>query len=149
MIPFEEIELGERYETSTRTIFDADIVNFAGVSGDFNRLHLDDEFASRSYLGRRVAHGLLVTSVMSGLRSRLDDYAIAGWLHASRKFSAPVFVGDTLQGLYEVIELRASKSRPELGIVRLRVQTSVLGRGVVQEGEDVLAIERRGVRPAP
>ncbi|HMK07640.1 MAG TPA: MaoC/PaaZ C-terminal domain-containing protein, partial [Anaerolineales bacterium] len=64
---FEEFEVGMRLQTRARTITEGDIVTFAGVSGDFNSIHTDEVYATQSAFGRRVAHGLLGLSVVSGL----------------------------------------------------------------------------------
>ena len=67
---YDDIKVGDRFASASRTLFDADIVGFAGISGDFNPLHVDDVFAAGTVHGRRIAHGMLVASVISGLRSR-------------------------------------------------------------------------------
>jgi acyl dehydratase len=144
VIHFEDIHVGERYSSCSRTLFDADIVNFAGLSGDFNQLHVDDVFAANTVHGRRIAHGMLVASVVSGLRSRIDDFALVGWLETSRRFVAPTFPGDTITVTYEVVEKRPSESRPTMGVVVLAVQVVKHSGDVVQTGRDSLMVERRG-----
>lgn len=143
MISFDDIIQGERFTTSSRTIFDADIVNFAGLSGDFNRLHVDDAFAATTIHKRRIAHGMLVASVVTGLRSRLDEYAMLGFLDTQRRFVAPVFPGDTITAEYEVVELRRSKSRPDTGVVTLAVTVVKQTGETVQQGRDVILVEGR------
>ena len=68
---FEEFEIGSEVFSPGRTISEADIVNFAGLSGDYNQLHTDAEFAKGTPFGKRIAHGLLVLSIASGLAARL------------------------------------------------------------------------------
>src|SRR5437762_267428 len=76
---FDEIEVGEEYESPGRTITEADIVLFAGVSGDFNVVHTDAELMKASAYGERIAHGLLIVSIQAGLLSRaMKPYATAG-----------------------------------------------------------------------
>ena len=64
---FEEFEVGQRIHSAGRTVTESDIVNFAGLSGDFNRIHTDAEFSGETTFGQRVAHGLLGLSIASGL----------------------------------------------------------------------------------
>lgn len=146
MIHFEDIQVGNRYRSASRTLFDADIVNFAGLSGDFNPLHLDDVFAAKTIHGRRIAHGMLVASIVSGLRSSIDDFALVGWLETSRRFVTPAYPGDTITVSYEVVETRASRSRPTMGIVVLSVEVVKQTGEVVQTGQDSLMVERRGAQ---
>ena len=143
MIYFDEITQGERFRTASRTIFDADIVNFAGISGDFNRLHVDHEFASNTIHRRRIAHGMLVASIVTGLRSRLDDYMMLGFLETQRRFVGPVFPGDTITAEYEVMEARRSNSRPDTGVVTLSVNVVKQTGETVQQGRDVILVEGR------
>jgi acyl dehydratase len=144
MIMFDDLSLGHRFTSSSRTIFDADIVGFAGLSGDFNRLHLDDVFAAASPHGRRIAHGMLVASVVTGLRSEIDDMAIIAFLETTRKFRQPVFPGDTVTAGFEVVALKPSSSRPEMGVVTIAVTVINQHGEVVQAGQDIIAVERRG-----
>ncbi|APO69807.1 MaoC-like dehydratase protein (plasmid) [Rhizobium gallicum] len=142
MIYFDEITVGEKFTTSSRTVFDADIVAFAGLSGDFNRLHVDDVFAASTIHKRRIAHGMLTASIVTGLRSRLDDYAMIGFLETQRKFVSPVFPGDTVTVEYEVVEARRSNSRPTTGVVTLSVTVTKQTGEIVQHGRDTILIER-------
>ncbi|MDR7462588.1 MAG: MaoC/PaaZ C-terminal domain-containing protein, partial [Armatimonadota bacterium] len=67
-LEFDDLQEGAEFETPGRTVTEADVVNFAGVSGDFNPLHVDATYAAATPFGQRVAHGLLVLSMVSGLR---------------------------------------------------------------------------------
>ncbi|HMM71285.1 MAG TPA: MaoC/PaaZ C-terminal domain-containing protein, partial [Rhodocyclaceae bacterium] len=69
-IYWDDLNIGDRFVTSGRTVTEADVVNFAGLSADYNSLHIDAEFASKSPHGQRLAHGLLVLAVVSGLTTR-------------------------------------------------------------------------------
>ncbi len=140
-VHIEDIEVGLRFETSRRTVTEADVVAFAGVSGDFNPLHTDEIFAStESRFGRRIAHGPLVLSISYGLRSVRDDWKILALVECQRRFRAPVFPGDTVWGEYEVIEVRDSRSQPHAGFVSLQVYIRSDRSEVVQEGRDVLMV---------
>jgi acyl dehydratase len=145
MTHLEEIEVGARFETSRRTVTEADIMAFAGVSGDFNPLHVDEMFArEQTPFGTRIAHGPLVLSMSYGLRSVRDDWQILALAACERRFRAPVFPGDTVWGVYEVLDCRASRSRPGSGFVTLGVSIRSDRGEVVQEGRDVLMVASRG-----
>ncbi|MHB1807735.1 MAG: MaoC/PaaZ C-terminal domain-containing protein [Solirubrobacteraceae bacterium] len=140
-VHLEEIEVGLAFRTSRRTVTEADVVAFAGVSGDFNPLHTDEVFArEETQFGTRIAHGPLVLSISYGLRSVRDDWKILALVSCERRFQAPVFPGDTIWGEYEVLEVRASRSRPELGFVTLAVRIGSDRSEVCQDGRDVLMV---------
>jgi acyl dehydratase len=142
---FEDVEVGFRFETPRRTVTEADLVAFAGVSGDFNPLHTDAVFAAESIYGERIAHGALVLSFATGLRQRvgLFDGTLVGLLEIrSWRFLAPVHIGDTIRVVNEVTELRPT-SKPDRGVVVQRVQVVNQDDTVVNEGELLLMIRRR------
>ena len=112
---FEDFEVGQKIITVGRTIAESDIFNFAGMSGDYNQIHTDAEFAKGTPFGQRVAHGLLGLSVASGLAMRtgvLEGTVIAFREINNWKFIAPVFIGDTLHVEMEVSE---TKALPRIG----------------------------------
>lgn len=149
-VHLEDIEVGSRFSTARRTVTEADVVAFAGVSGDFNPLHVDELFArEHTPFGTRIAHGPLVLSVSYGLRSVRDDWRILALASCERRFRAPVFPGDTVWGEYEVLERRASASRPELGFVTLGVSIHSDRGDVVQDGRDVVMVASREVGEDP
>ena len=77
---WEEWEIGAEFQTASRTITEADVVNFAGISGDYNPLHIDEEFCKQTQFGTRIAHGPFVYSIAAGLLFQLhlyDDTLIA------------------------------------------------------------------------
>ncbi|MGB9636294.1 MAG: MaoC/PaaZ C-terminal domain-containing protein [Thermoplasmata archaeon] len=96
---FEDFTCGEEFVTPARTVTEADIVQFAGLSGDYNSIHTDEEYAKKSFFGKRVAHGLLVLAIMSGLWVRLGVFegtVIAFYGIEHLRFTKPVFIGDTI-----------------------------------------------------
>jgi acyl dehydratase len=142
---FEDVAVGFRFETPARTVTEADIVAFAGVSGDFNPLHTDSVFAAGSIYGERIAHGALVVSLATGLRQRvgLFDGTLMGLLEIrSWRFLAPVRVGDTIHVVSEVTELRET-SNPDRGIMVQRIDVVDQHDAVVQSGEFVMLLRRR------
>ena len=109
-IHFEEIQSGRRVVTARRTITEADILWFCGLSGDFNPLHTDIEFIREHTPFRdRIAHGHLVLTITGGLRSELDAWQIIAYLDCQRRFLAPVYAGDTIHAVYVVTEVRPSR----------------------------------------
>ncbi len=106
---FEEFVVGEKYFSAARTITEGDIVSFAGLSGDFNQIHTDFEFAKSTSYGKRIAHGLLVTSIASGLlaQSGIIEGTVMAFREISAwKFTKPVFIGDTVRVEAEVMAVK-------------------------------------------
>jgi acyl dehydratase len=142
---YEDVEVGTVFATRGRTITEADLVNFAGVSGDFNPLHMDSEYAEGSIFGRRVAHGALVLSVAMGLRQGLSlfDGTLMGLLELRTwRFLAPVFIGDTVRVETEISELRPT-SKPDRAVMTQRVSVLNQDDTVVQQGELIALLKRR------
>jgi acyl dehydratase len=121
----DDLEPGQRFVTASRTITEADVVTFAGLSGDYNQIHTDAEFAKSSIYGQRVVYGLLGLSIATGLLDRLGIFSgsaiamlgIDGW-----KFTAPVFIGDTVHVELEVLGVHPSLSKPDRGVVERRFE---------------------------
>jgi acyl dehydratase len=142
---FEDVEVGFRFETPGRTVTEADLVAFSGISGDFNPLHTDSVFAERSIYGERVAHGALVLSLATGLRQRtgLFDGTLMGLLEIRNwRFAKHVGIGDTIRVVSEITELRAT-SKPDRGIMVQRIEVLNQDDTAVQTGEFVLMLRRR------
>jgi acyl dehydratase len=107
---FEEFEVGQQFVSTSRTLTESDIVMFAGLSGDYNQIHTDLEFSKTTPFGQRVAHGLLVTSIASGLvaQSGLIDGTVIAFREINNwKFTKPTFIRDTVHVITEVIETKA------------------------------------------
>lgn len=140
----EDIEPGHEFVSARRTVTEADIAAFCGVSGDFNALHTDDLFVARETPFRgRIAHGLLVLAISSGLRSEVDDWVVIAYLEEQRRFVAPTYPGDTVEARFRIDSTRPSRSRPGTGIVTMTVEV-VNDRGeVVQAGTDVMLVSAR------
>jgi 3-hydroxybutyryl-CoA dehydratase len=114
---FESVEVGETAETEARTITEADVVNFAGVSGDFNHLHMDAERMAESQFGERIAHGTLVFSIATGLlwqsRSERERESLVAFYGVDNlRFVGPVTFGDTIHVETEVVEKREKPDHP-------------------------------------
>lgn len=133
---FEEFNPGDKYVTPARTITEADVVNFAGLSGDFNPIHTDRVFAADTAIGQPMAHGLLVLSIATGLMARLgifDGTVIALLGIDDWRFVKPVLFGDTVHARVTIVDKRLT-SRGDRGILRRRVEVINHRDEVVQEG---------------
>jgi acyl dehydratase len=86
---------------------------------------------------------MLIASVATGLRSKIDDYALIGFLETQRRFRKPTFPGDTITVNYEVVKREPSRSRPTMGVINLAISVVNQKGEVVQEGSDVVAVERK------
>ncbi len=109
---FEEFEVGQKMISPGRTITESDVVGFAGLSGDFNQIHTDEQYAANSPFGARVAHGLLGLSIASGLALRtgvLEGTVMAFREISSWKFTKPVYLGDTIHVEMEITETKAMR----------------------------------------
>jgi acyl dehydratase len=139
---FDDIQLGEAYESPGRTVTEADIVMFAGLSGDYNILHTDAEFMKSSSFGERIAHGLLGLAIQSGLFTRAGTpFATLGLGGLRWKFKQPIKIGDTIRVRATVTAKQDTK--PDRGVVTLERQVLNQRGEVVQEGETDVVVERR------
>ncbi|HEX4276573.1 MAG TPA: MaoC/PaaZ C-terminal domain-containing protein [Bryobacteraceae bacterium] len=104
---FEDFQPGDVHESRGRTITESDIMNFAGLTGDFTELHTNAEFAASGPFGQRIAHGLLVLSMSTGLIIQMNlmtDSLIAFYGIEKLRFTKPVFIGDTIHVVKKVAE---------------------------------------------
>jgi acyl dehydratase len=141
---FADFAVGETFETAGRTVTEADLVNFAGVSGDFNDLHLDAEAMADSEYGERIAQGALVFSVMTGLVWQADvtgDALVAFYGVDRLRFRAPVFVGDTVHVELEVAEKERREHPDATGVATLEAEV-VKGDGTVALSCELLSLLR-------
>ena len=140
---FDDVAVGQEWRSLGRTITEADVINFAGLSGDFNPIHTDHEFARTTPFRRPIAHGLLVFSVASGLgvnfpmMRTLAVLSIRDW-----QFRGPVFIGDTIRVRSEVLEKEA-RSRGRRGVITWKRQVINQEQKVVQEGVTLTLVEGR------
>jgi len=112
---FEDFAVGQALVTAGRTISESDVVNFAGLSGDYNQIHTDARFSEGTPYGQRIAHGLLGLSVASGLLMRTG--VLEGTVMAFRevlewKFIKPILLGDTI---HAEVDVRETKALPRIG----------------------------------
>jgi 3-hydroxybutyryl-CoA dehydratase len=142
---FEDFAVGQRVVSQGRTITEADIVAFAGLTGDWNPLHTDAEHARGTLFGERIAHGLLILSVASGLASRLGfmEGTVEAFLGLEWKFRAPVKIGDTVHLEAQVAGVRAM---PRLGggIVTFDVKVINQRNETVEKGTWEVLVKSKG-----
>jgi acyl dehydratase len=130
---FEDFESAPDLVTRGRTVTEADVMAFAGLTGDFVELHTNEEFAKQTPFGRRIAHGALLFSISIGLATRtnvLDDTLLAFAGVDKLRFVAPVFIGDTIHATKRMAERK--ELGPDKGTITF--ETRVLN----QRGELVL-----------
>lgn len=143
---YEDVEPGDHYATGSIVVTESHIVAFAGLSGDFFDVHMDDEFARQQGFPGRIAHGLLGLAMADGLKNRsavrIMAIAALGWNWA---FKAPILAGDRIQVAVSVLEKRLT-SQGDRGIVTLRFVVTKQDDIVVQQGETFLLTR---LRPAP
>ncbi|WP_250503498.1 MULTISPECIES: MaoC/PaaZ C-terminal domain-containing protein [unclassified Caballeronia] len=121
---WEDLEPGFSFETASRTVTEADVVSFAALSADYNRVHVDAEYAASTPWGARIAHGMLVASIVSGLNTRtvvnqLLEPSLIGMLETRIRFPKPTLIGDTIKARIEISDRRET-SNPARGIVDFR-----------------------------
>jgi len=142
---FEDFQVGWKILSPGRTVTESDIVLFAGLSGDYNQLHTDAEFAKATPFGQRVAHGLLGLIMATGLASRLGfiEGTAQAFLGVDWRFKAPIFIGDTISLKAEVTKKKAMHSLGG-GIVVWDVTLHNQRGEKVQEGEWRALIKGKG-----
>lgn len=143
---FEDWKQDEEFVTPTRTMTETDVVMFAAMSGDYNELHTSETYMQHTQFGRRIGHGLLGLAVSHGLLFRtgfLDGTAIAFLEVSSWEFRAPFFIGDTLHVKCRVAETKASRSKPDRGVIKLYLEVLNQKGEIVQSGYKTLMMKRR------
>ena len=139
---FEEFLVGQKIITPSRTITETDIINFAGISGDYNQMHVDAVYSADTAFGQRVAHGLLVLSVVSGLAVQtgvMEKTVIAFREIRNWKFIKPVFIGDTIYAELEVSETKLIR-RIGAGSVEIKLKVINQHADVIMKGNWMVLI---------
>ena len=142
---WEEWEIGAEFVSPARTVTEADIVTFAGLSGDYNPLHINEEYCKTTQFGTRIAHGPLVYAIAAGLIFQLhlyDDTLIAVLGFDSLKFTNPVKAGDTSHAKLKVLEKRES-SRADRGIMKRQLQVFNQRGDMVQDAVQAFLLKRK------
>ena len=131
---FDELTVGDCWESRSRTITETDVVNFAGMTGDYDPLHVDHEFAKQTPYGRPIAHGLLGLALLAGLSSTAPAMQTKAFLGIGQwKFLRPLLIGDTVRVTTKVTDLNSKNGRQ--GRVTWCRQLLNQADEVIQEGE--------------
>lgn len=132
---FEDFAVGQHFRSPSRTISEADIFTFGGLTGDLYELHTSETYGKTTPFGSRIAHGMLGLAMAHGLMCRTahvegTGIAMLGWDKVRHK--APIRIGDTVTTHWHVIETRESRSRPGAGVIIEHLEL------INQHGEAVL-----------
>jgi len=143
---YADLRVGMAFRSPGRTITDADLVAFAGLTGDYSELHTSDVYAKHSQFGRRVAHGMLGLAYAHGLMwartGELRETAVAFLGISDWRFVGPIFVGDTIFVDYRIAELRDSRSKPTQAIATFDVEVVNQNGMPVQRGRKTLLLSK-------
>jgi 3-hydroxybutyryl-CoA dehydratase len=146
---FDDVQVGQEWESLGRTVTESDIVNFAGLSGDFNPIHMDHEFAKKTVFRKPIAHGLLIQAMGSGLGMAFPSMRTLAFLAIKEwRFLEPVYIGDTIRVKAKLLE-KEERSRGRRGVITWQRQIVNQNNKAVQEGIIVTLVEGRGGRTAP
>jgi acyl dehydratase len=142
---YEDMQVGEEFESPARTITETDIVNFSAFSGDWSPVHSDEEYCKQTPYKTRIAHGLLGLALTEGLKFRIPEFATARYmasLYWNYKFTGPILMADTIRVRVKVQSKRETK-KSDRGIVVEYVTMLNQRNEAVGEGEHGLMIWRR------
>jgi acyl dehydratase len=142
-LTFDEFEVGARYTSQARTVTEADVVSFAGLSGDFNPLHTDAEFGKSTPFGERIAHGMLVVAMATGMSNwtGIFEGTTIALMEQVIRYKRAVMFGDTVHLELEVLDKKET-SKPDRGVVRFTTQVLNQRDEVVIDGEWTLMMKR-------
>ena len=142
-LTFDQFNIGDSYVCQERTITEADVVNFAGISGDFNPLHTSEEYGKSTPFGGRIAHGVLVLAIATGQINQLGIFegTTLALLQQTIKYVAPVKFGDTIH-LETTIAEKKESSKPDRGILTLDNKVFNQNGQAVIEVQEVVMIKR-------
>lgn len=141
----DDFKVGEVILTGARTVTEADVSCFAGLTGDYNPLHTSEEFAKdHSMFKTRIAHGLLGLSILSGLLNQtcLMEGTTIAFIESHDKFTGPLRFGDTVIGHITVMEVIPS-SKPDRGILKLKAELKNQKDEVIIQQDQVLLMKRK------
>ena len=145
----EDLAPGQVFTSSARTITETDLTMFAMLSGDWNPVHVDEEFARATPYGRRLVHGLYGPAIMTGMMQQLgifDGSAIAMLNVRELNFRLPLLVGDTVHLRLEILSTRTTKDGAR-GVVGRRFHLVKHGGEVAQEMLSDVLVRRRPAAP--
>lgn len=132
---FDELTVGQ-FDEFTKTVTETDVVMYAGITGDFNPMHVNAEYADKSRFGGRIAHGMLTAGFISAVLGMKLPGEGSIYMSQTLRFSRPVRIDDTITARIEVIELFPDKKR-----VRLATSCRNQNEEVVLDGEAMVMMQ--------
>jgi len=145
---FDDLNIGDEVKTTGRTITEADVVNFAGISGDFHPEHMNEEYAKKGPLGERIAHGLLTTAMATGMvnQTGITEGTTIAVLEMKERFIKAVRFGDTIRSVFKIVNKKETQ-KPDRGIVTAALTALNQKDEIVLEAEIVIMLYRKGYQP--
>jgi acyl dehydratase len=145
---FEEFVIDEEIVSGTRTVTEADVVGFAGLSGDFQPEHMNEEYAKKGPIGARIAHGLLVLSMATGLLNQTGAFegTSVAILEVTARFAKAVKFGDTIRAIQKIVGKRET-SKLDRGVLTTRITVLNQNDQTILEADLVIMLYRRGFVP--
>ncbi len=145
-LTFDQFEVGAAFRSSARTVTETDVVAFAGLSGDFNPLHTDSTFASATPYGERIAHGMLIAAMATGMANwtGIFEGTTLALMEQLIQYKGPVKFGDTVHLRLTVAEKKAT-SKPDRGVVIFATQVVNQDGQAVLDGKWTLMMRRAAV----
>jgi len=142
-LTFEQFEVGKTFISQSRTVTEADVVAFAGLSGDFNPLHTDALFASETPFGERIAHGMLIASMATGMSNWTGVFegTTIALMEQVIRYKGAVKLGDTIH-LELTVAAKKETSKSDRGVVTFDTQVINQEQTTVIEGQWVLMMRR-------
>jgi acyl dehydratase len=146
---FEEFVIDEEIVSGTRTVTEADVVGFAGLSGDFQPEHMNEEYAKKGPIGARIAHGLLVLSMATGLLNQTGAFegTSVAILEVTARFAKAVKFGDTIRAIQKIVGKRET-SKLDRGVLTTRITVLNQNDQTILEADLVIMLYRRGFVPS-
>jgi acyl dehydratase len=142
---FDDFHVGQRFVTRARTVTEADVVNFAGLTWDHNQLHTDAEYAAKTRYGKRIAHGLLGIAIHAGLAYQLTEDSILAFLELKWQFKRPIFIGDTIH-VEQVVKEMEENAKKDQGILTFEKAVINQRSEVVQTGTTTVLLAKRSYK---
>ena len=142
-LTFDEFEMGALYESQGRTVTEADVVAFAGISGDYNPLHTNAEFGQKTPFGERIAHGMLIMAMATGMANwtGIFEGTTLALMEQTIRYKGAVLFGDTVHLQLEVLSTKTT-SKPDRGVVSFAARMINQDDKVVIDGEWTLLMRR-------
>jgi acyl dehydratase len=145
---FDEFVIDEEIVSGARTVTEADVVNFACLSGDFHPEHMNEEYARKGPLGARIAHGLLVLSMATGLLNQTGAFegTSIAILEMTARFAKAVRFGDTVRAIQKIVGKKETR-KPDRGVLTTRITVLNQDDQTILEADLVILLYRRGFVP--